>query len=252
MNRGPVRPAAARAWRCWPRWRRRRWRRTPHRAPARSTDRPRPDSHRGPLPRWPPASRGGSRRHARRPRPQRRPRSSRVASDRRAWFRTAAAVVRSPSVLALAITWRTRSGRALAFCSRLALASWLTARSVPGDTTMRLVATRTWVGPGVGRGTSVRLSSPVLIDWTSWRTGPIGSPVRVDEIDRHPTSSDAGVEQDDRVHSSNSFDGRGDTVAGVDRPTASGQRGSTPCRALARRRPRCRPGRGRPGGWCPR
>ncbi len=93
-------------------------------------------------------------------------------------FRTASTVVRRPSCCAFFTTCRTRSGRAFAFWRRFFLASSRTARSVPADTTERVVRTRTSVGPIVGTDVSTRASCPVRTDCTSCFIRPLRLPAR--------------------------------------------------------------------------
>ena len=70
---------------------------------------------------------------------------------------------RRPNTLGAGLphTWRTRSGRARALSSRLALASSRTAFSVPVDSSERVVETSTSAGPIVGAGTSTTRSCAV-------------------------------------------------------------------------------------------
>src|SRR2546425_338476 len=65
--------------------------------------------------------------------------------------RTARVVAAIPSARALRTIWRTRSGRARALASRLARASSVTARSVPGEMTEATGRTSTPAGPGDDR-----------------------------------------------------------------------------------------------------
>ncbi len=74
--------------------------------------------------------------------------------------RTARAAVAIPSARALRATCRTRSGRARAFATSPERASAVTARSVPGETTLATVRTSTSVGPIRGVGTSRTSTAP--------------------------------------------------------------------------------------------
>ena len=66
-----------------------------------------------------------------------------------------------PSLLMRLSTWRTWSGRAMAFCRRFFLASSTTMRSVPADTRLLVVRTSTPPALQLVVGTSASHNSPV-------------------------------------------------------------------------------------------
>ena len=108
--------------------------------------------------------------------------------------RIARAVAGMPSAWALRTAWRTRSGRARAFASRLDLASAVTAASVPGEITEATVRTSTSAGLITGRGTSSTSTGPPLTGCTTCFMSRPSWPARV-QIVAAPAGRTASIRQ---------------------------------------------------------